>query len=85
MKRKISFILLCAAMALCLSACAQSAELAQALDDYKEILDKLEPIPTATPTLEPTPKPTIKPRATAVPSPSPAAHSHSEVPVLHRQ
>jgi len=73
MKRKISFILLCAAMALCLSACAQSAELAQALDDYKGILDKIEPLPTATPTPEATPKPTVRPKATAKPSPSPTA------------
>ncbi len=72
MKRKISFVLLCMAMLLCLSACAQSAALTETLDDYKDILGKLEPLPTLEPSVEPTPKPTIKPRATAKPSPSPA-------------
>lgn len=73
MKRKIVLILLCTALMLSLSACAQSAELAQMMDGFKETLGKIEPLPTPEPSVEPTPKPTIKPRAAASPTPKPTS------------
>ena len=78
MKRKICSLLLCLAAVFCLSACAQSVQLAETLEDYKDILSALEPLPTPEPSVEPTPKPSIKPRTTAKPSPSPTASPEPE-------
>ena len=73
MKKKIMLTLLCAAMLLCLSACAQSIDIAGMQGDLNEILGKIEPLPTATATPEATVKPSITPKPTAKPSPSPKA------------
>ena len=72
MKRKISLVLLCVAMILSLSACAQSVNLAQMRESVDGILDKIEPLPTSTPTPEPTPKPSITPKPTATPKLTPS-------------
>ena len=77
MKRKIMLLLLSLAMLLSLSACAQSAAIAEMQEGLNEILDKIEPLPTAEPSAKPSPrvlpKPTSspKPTATARPAPTP--------------
>lgn len=77
MKRKIMLLLLSLAMLLSLSACAQSAAIAEMQEGLNEILDKIEPLPTAEPSAKPSPRvlpkptPSPKPTATARPAPTP--------------
>ena len=71
MKKKISAVLLCAAVMLSLCACAQSVSLAEMKGDINDILEKIEPLPTPEPSVEPTPKPSITPKPTVTPRPTP--------------
>lgn len=71
MKRKIVSVLLCLAMILSLSACAQGVNLAEMQEDVNEILAKIEPLPTAEPSVSPGPKPTLRPSPSPSPTPRP--------------
>ena len=71
MKIKIVSVLLCLAMILSLSACAQGVNLAEMQEDVNEILAKIEPLPTAEPSASPGPKPTLRPSPSPSPTPRP--------------
>ena len=71
MKRKTVSILLCLAMMFLLCACAQGVNIAEMRDDFNDILDKIEPLPTTQPSAEPTPRPSATPRPAATPRPTP--------------
>ena len=79
MKKRTALILLCAAAALILCACAQSSAVTEIVDEYKNKMEQLAPLPTNTapaesPAATAVPRPTVSPKETPVPTaPSTAA------------